>query len=126
MATNIIEKEGKYYLTQLWGGEDKGICLQITAWAGVYFQLTYDEVKELIQELQMWLDSFDKKPGVPDILRLSFKDREFLVQCHKCGEEFDIFTEIISSNIHTVFCPYCGALNVLDWGTVYSVEKFDE
>lgn len=55
MATNIIEKEGKYYLTQCWCEKDESICLQITPWQGKYIQLTLEETKQFIKELSDWV-----------------------------------------------------------------------
>lgn len=50
MSTELITEEDKtgFYLTRFYGGEEKGICYQITTEDGKYIQLTKFQMKKLL------------------------------------------------------------------------------
>jgi hypothetical protein len=53
MSTEL-KSVGSLSLTQLWGGKDRGKCLQLTR-QSMYVTLTEAEVVELIPALEEWL-----------------------------------------------------------------------
>lgn len=65
MSTTFAEHD-EYSLTRFSGGQHRGVCVQITPrhldWFSGCIQLTRDQTKRLIKELQQFVDGEELKP----------------------------------------------------------------
>jgi len=60
MSTTFYEND-KYSLTQFYGGDEDGVCLQITSEKGDSFiQLTLEEAKMLVELIKAWIKLQEK------------------------------------------------------------------
>lgn len=49
--STLLYEDKNYLLTRYWGGDEKGVCLQITLAEGEFIQLTKDDLDEFIKHL---------------------------------------------------------------------------
>ena len=54
-TTSNVKEKAALDITYFHGGKDRGRCLQVEVVDGSFVQLTMDQVKELVTELQKWV-----------------------------------------------------------------------
>lgn len=60
MSTILYEDDG-FMLTQFWGGKERGQCIQLLDIDDGYVQLTKEQARVMVAEINRWLEEQDKK-----------------------------------------------------------------